>query len=52
MSKEEIIRYWKQGYTVEQIVNMNPIVKSTKRNENVVKLVQHKVEKTILEYQN
>lgn len=52
MSKEEIIRYWKQGYTVEQIVNMHPIVKNTKRNENVVKLVQHKVEKTILEYQN
>lgn len=51
MSKEEIIRYWKQGYSVEQIVNMNEVVKVTKEDENVVKIIQNKVERTILEFQ-
>ncbi len=52
MSEEDIISYWKQGYTVRQIVNMNPIVIKTKNNEDVVKLIQNKVEKTILNYQS
>lgn len=52
MTEQEIIEYWKQGYTVDQIVNKNPIVKNTKRDENVVRLIQSKVEKVILKYQS
>lgn len=52
MTKERIIELWRQGYNVEQIVNMNEIVQTTKKDENVVKYVKNKVEKTILEYQN
>lgn len=52
MNEQEIIELWKQGYSVEQIVSMNKLVQKTRKNEQVVKLIQNKVEKTILEYQS
>lgn len=51
MSNEEIIEYWKQGYTVEQIVNKSEIVKRCK-DENVTLMIRKRVEKVILEYQS
>ena len=51
MEEQEIIALWKQGYSVEQIVSMNKLVQKTRKNEQVVKLIQNKVEKTILNYQ-
>lgn len=51
MSKEEIINYWKQGYTVEQIVNKSRLVKDIK-DEEVTLRIRERVEKVILEYQS
>lgn len=52
MEEKEIIALWKQGYSVEKIVSMNKLVQNTRKNEQVVKLIQSKVERTILKYQS
>lgn len=51
MSDEEIIAYWRQGYSVEQITNKSVMVQKCK-NENVTRMVMNKIEKVILKYQN
>lgn len=50
MDEETIIKYWKQGYSVKQIVDMSEVVKKTK-DENVKNIVMNRVERVILKYQ-
>lgn len=55
MTDEEIINYWKQGYSVEQITNMSTMVqknKGTVGEDDAKKYVKNLVEKAILKYQS
>lgn len=51
MKKEDIIELWKQGYSVEQITNKSLVVRKSK-DEKVKKIIMHRVESIILEYQS
>lgn len=51
MSEEEILAYWKQGYTVKQIASKSVIVQKCK-NKEVTHMVVNRIEKIILKYQS
>lgn len=51
MSNKEILKLWKQGYSVDQITDMSEIVKNTKKDEKVRNLIKNRVELVILKYQ-
>ena len=46
MTDKEIIAYWKEGYTVEQIIAKNPISKKLKDDF----IVRYRVERVILNF--
>lgn len=55
MSEEEIILYWMQGYSIEQITNRSTMVqksKGTVGEDDAKKYVKNLVENTILKYQS
>ncbi len=55
MREEDIINYWKQGYSVDQITNMSTMVqksKGTDGEEDAKHYVKNLVEQTILKYQS
>ncbi len=51
MTDLEIINFWKQGYSVEQITNKSEIVQRCK-DEGVTRMVMNRVENVILKYQS
>lgn len=51
MKDSEIIDYWKQGYSIDQITNKSKIVQRCK-NKNVTKMEKIRVEYVILKYQS
>lgn len=55
MSEEDIISYWKQGYSIEQITNTSTMVQKNKGKEGEAQAryyVKNLVENTILKYQS
>lgn len=56
MSKEEVIKKWRLGYSIDQIVDMSVIVEKTKKDkearEKVRRLIKNRIEKIIIEYQS
>ncbi len=55
MSEEDIILYWMQGYSIEQITNRSTMVKKSKGTvgeDDAKKYVKNLVENTILKYQS
>lgn len=55
MSEEDIINYWKQGYSIDQITNKSTMVqknKGTDGEEEAKYYVKRIVEETILKYQS
>lgn len=55
MDEDEIIKLWRQGYSVEQITNTSTMVQKTKGKEeesDAKYYVKNLVEKTILKYQS
>lgn len=55
MREEDIIKYWKHGYSIEQITNMSIMVqksKGTDGEDDAKKYVKNLVENTILKYQS
>lgn len=51
MPDEEILKLWKQGYSVDQITDMSEIVKKTKKEEKVRNMIKNRIECVILKYQ-
>lgn len=51
MSEEEIIELWKQGYSVEQIVEKHPLGEVFKRKGIDDWIIRHKIEKAVLKFQ-
>ncbi len=45
ISKEKIIKYWKLGYSVNQITDMSEIVKKSNNDKSVRHNVQNWIEK-------
>lgn len=52
MSDEDIISFWRQGYSIDQITNMSVMVQRTKKDEDARKFVKNRVERVILKYQS
>ncbi len=56
MSKDEVINFWRQGYSIDQITDMSVIIKKTKKDkkasEKARKLIKNRIENIILEYQS
>lgn len=51
MTNEEILKLWKQGYTVEQIVSKSEVAKKHKKNEEVLYWIRHRIENVIFDYE-
>lgn len=51
MSEEEIIKLWKQGYTVEQIVEKHTLGNLFKRRGIDDWIIRHRIETAILKFQ-
>lgn len=49
MSEEEIIKLWKEGYSIDQIVNRHPL-KNILGNDDYA--IRHRIEILILKYQS
>ena len=51
MSEEEIINLWKKGYSVQQILDRNPLAKLLKAQGKDVDFIQNRIEVAILKFQ-
>ncbi len=49
MSEEDIIKLWKEGFSIDQIVNRHPLKNILGKNDYVIR---NRIEKIILKYQS